>query len=82
MKRRYSFTLDEDQADVLDALACLAGYTGRPGAWVGDQVRGLVTKRAADPDVRELAAARAAYRQTTPRLTRHGFGVIDGGAAS
>jgi hypothetical protein len=78
---RYTISLNDEEAAVLDALAHLNGYTGRPGAWVGDQVRLLVNRRSGDPDVKQLIQARAHYRQTHGRRTRHGLGVIDGGAA-
>jgi hypothetical protein len=83
-RRRYSYTLDEEQADVLDALALLNGYTGRGGAWVADQIRRFLATKADDPDVVDLLEARRKFRaehRIVGRPTRHRFGVIDGGAA-
>lgn len=60
-RRRFTVSLSADEADVLDAVAHLNGYTGRPGAWIGDQVRQLVLERKGDDDVKRLSQAREQY---------------------
>lgn len=80
-RRRYTVSLSAEEAEVLDAVAHLNGYTGRPGAWIGDQVRLLVLKRKGDQDVQRLIRAREQYQAGRGRRTKHGLGVIDGGAA-
>jgi hypothetical protein len=80
-RRRYTVSLSAEEADVLDAVAHLNGYTGRPGAWIGDQVRLLVLAKRGDADVKRLIRAREQYQQSRGRRTKHGLGVIDGGAS-
>lgn len=80
-RRTFTISLSAEEAQVLEAIAYLNGYTERPGAWVGDQVRILVARRSGDDDVQRLIRAREQHQATRGRRTRHGFGVIDGGAA-
>ena len=81
-RRKVTISFDPDDAEVLDALAHLAGYTGRAGSWIGDEVRKMIARKRGDEDVQRLVKAREQYQARRPDRIRHGLGVIDGGAAS
>jgi hypothetical protein len=78
-RTRYTISLTDDEATVVNAVAALNGYAGRPGAWIGDQVRIMVTARRKDAAVQRAIRAKQQYQASRPDRVRHGFGVIDGG---
>ena len=95
LTQRVSFSLSQEEVDVLDALAAKAGKTR--AVLVRERVSEMLARAATNPDVALLVAARrsrreahdadvAAYeasrgRRVSPSGVHRRLGVIDGGLA-